>query len=828
MWPFRKDGLLLPPSAQGIEIYDPSELNKLGHGDDEIQSAIKKSHNFLSYQDDVEDSGGFFGEEFSIRTSASRIKSTYSREPWVYATASLVARTMASVPMRVRNKQTKEVVENSPIEAILNSGGLSEDPLHTRWSGNLDLVLGGNAFFVFSEDFRDVVWIPTELITLDFSTDGPPESITIQRNVSGGVSAVTIPKSHYIHLKLPNPFSPFFGMSAYAAASRPIILDRYQSEFEMAWYLRGGTNSGVIETSQDIGKNRMQRLMKTYEAAFTGKRNWWRTLFLPKGAKWITANMALKDMLHIELKKDNRGTLLAVLNIPPSKMGILDDVNRATSEDQDKQFWESTIVPYVEFQASGWNASEFMRIRNPTLEVFPDTTGIEALEGSTIAKGERSKAMEQTHHIDEIRATVWGDDPLPNGEGEQFFAQVRGQGSTLTGLGLSMKGTQDDVINSDNLHAIEFDREQFDLQTASRWMENNDYPKWIKEVTSDIAILFITQDGTAFVPDSFARHKIEDGVHAVTGRKKNKAKPDDDLNKLRTQNLVKLKKRVIDSQDRIERSFIQTFSPVIAKAIKRTIQAAIDAINDSSDVRKAIEAGLDERMALYWDDAEPVLNKGMDRGFSLMTAQTNQFIIDTEKSSKKDINARFNGFSDLDLQAIEVLRERDLDGNRTTLAREGLLRFQSFDDTLTEGIMNFIEEGLVQGQGMMQIAQRIRSEFGEAYRNQARTIVRTEVLSAVSKGIEANGEVLGEVFSSVDKQWISSGKPTSRPDHITLEEQGPIPKDQAWVTADGDELNYPRDSKGGAKNIVNCGCSQSFVIPDGAESNAAAILETES
>jgi hypothetical protein len=94
----------------------------------------------------------------------------------------------------------------------------------------------------------------------------------------------------------------------------------------------------------------MKRLMNTFEQVFTGKRNWWRQIFLPKGAKWVSSGLTMSEMQHLEGLRENRLSILAALGIPPSKVGLVQDVNRSTSDNQDKDFWEESPWGWRRFE----------------------------------------------------------------------------------------------------------------------------------------------------------------------------------------------------------------------------------------------------------------------------------------------------------------------------------------------------------------------------------------------------------------------------------------------------------------------------------------------
>jgi HK97 family phage portal protein len=420
---------------QSPEDSDFSELNKIDHRVDEVRDELKKQFDYTQFELTRDDQGNYFGIEFDIQTTSQRLKALYVREPWCYVCADKIARTASSVPLIVVDSKTEEKNENHPANIIVNAGTAFQDEVSKRWVSMLDLCLAGNSYGVMDDIYSYLIVMPTEMVTLEAKSSGSFEDIVKYgpidyANIYGyGVNktAVKVPYQQLIHFKLPNPYNPFYGLSPFAAASRPVLLDRYKNEFEMAFYHRGATHSGVVENEMEISKEKMRRLITSFEQTYTGKRNWWRPLFLPKGAKWKQSSLTMNEMQHLEGLRENRLTLLAVLGIPPSQVGIVQDVNRSTSEIQDKIFWQNTIIPFLNFYCSGYNNSFLFKHKYKSeVKVVPDLTGVQAVEGSISQKGETVNLLKEVLTINELRTDILGYDPLPESDsrGNKFVKEI--------------------------------------------------------------------------------------------------------------------------------------------------------------------------------------------------------------------------------------------------------------------------------------------------------------------------------------------------------------------------------------------------------------------
>lgn len=785
-----------------------------------ITAEMRKSLSYASYVafDNVDDQSGYFGTEFEIRTTAGRLKGLYSREPWIYTAATQVAKTLATIPLKVWNPATDKVVENHWLQALLDAGSPTQSCMELRWTEGIDLMLGGNFFLILEENLKAVAGMaPVEQVELVYKPDFSALQGIRVHQVGGGAKAAYFPIEQVVHVKLPNPSNFLYGMSPFAAAARPILLDRYKNEYEMAFYLRGATHQGVIETTEDLSKSRFQRLMRTFEQAFTGRSNWWRTLFLPKGAKWQASSLTMNEMQHLESLKENRKTILAVLGIPPSIVGLIEDVNRATSEQQERIYWNNTIVPFAHFVASGWNNSHIVKgLLKSKVEVRPDFSGIEAVEGFTSAKKERAEAMAPYFTIDEIREKVWGGEPLGDERGMKLVAEIKSSAAPgIPGqLALSQKAVVPDAYVC---ICVMCPKDIFTREAAITWAKSKNYKVDHVEEASDHWRL--QQRGPdSCEPETIKTFPLDDGCSGLYGIPKEIGEQDRKL---------AAKATATGSQNRIEARLSREMEAAYRTYIDEILSEAKKAIEEKRHVREYLTSYSQERASLWMQRVMPTLEAAMERGFSAASAQ----VRDARALVKEK---RFPGLDETDKQAVDVLRERQRDGRRRVLAERSIERFSGLDSTRTEQVMQIIEDGEKAGRSYEEIARTIREDYGEAYDGQARLIVRQEILSAVSEGLDWNHQVLGQIFSQVGKGWFHNGdegiNSDARPEHVALDGTE-VAGDAKFTYVDektGEliELGYPRDSKAPAGAVIGCRCTMYSVIPESASSNAEAILNS--
>lgn len=804
------------------EGIDNTALNEVN---DRIAASMRKSmtyNQFVAY-DQADEQGGFYSPEFDIRSTAGRIKALYQREPWIYITAFRIALRLASTPMRVHSSKDDRVVENHPLYNLLDSGSDVQSALEMRMFLYLDLCLGGNYFRVLDEGFKKNAGVaPVELVNFKYAKDYTRiEAIEVYSASQIGAKRAQFPMEQVIHTKFPNPNDIFYGMSPFLAAARPTLTHRYGDEYQMAFYLRGATPSGVIETSEDMTKNKFARMMRQFELSFTGRANWWRTLFLPKGSKWVQSQVTMQQMEMLETMKEKRREILAVMGVPPSIAGIIEDVNRATAEQQERVFYQNTIIPLAAFEAEGWNNSHLVKnIYKGQVYVKPDFSSVEAVVGSATTLGEKAKAMEPYFTIDEIRDEIWQREPLSNGSGDRLVAEIGGGASFGGPLMLSVQPTNLKAVipAGFEVQALLFGKANYkDPSACQAWCDEHGYtcPK-CEELSEDWLVQ--QKDPDYFRSESFRTIQMENSVKAIVGE------PYETEEKKNA--FIAIKASAANSQNRVEGQLSRSYRISLESIVDMVVETTANALTQGHDPRSALLAGLADRQKRYIDGALPSLEKAMDRGFSAANSQ-----VKMSSSLRKGMTTkRFTSVSEQDRQAIDVIRERTREGNRRFLQQRAIASFQGMDQTQTNMVMQIVEDGLAEGLLFEQIAANVRAEFPEAYRNQSRTIVRTEILSAVSQGLSWNNDALNTVFTEVNKAWVHQGdtsNPDAREEHIAFDELGEVPSGHTWKASDGSELAYPRDPRASAGNVVNCRCSMISVIPESASSNAEAILDTE-
>lgn len=415
----------------------------------------------------------------------------YMSETWVYVGVNAVSQTIAGLPMKLeKRKVMKKTVRNE----VTNQDEQIDSEVWTDASGEtlarkfqfpnayttkaeflsllaIDLLTCGEYFVYLESDYdlttqtRDQITdtsdpsAPLNRLIAAMGADTkvkamyriPPQLMRVvpsedRRAVEGYVMQSDAGMFAYnfaeiIHVKLPNPANQFTGLSPLVAALKPVLLDRFSTEHMIRFYKSGARLGGVITTEKNLGKEQLSRFQRSFEASYTGRANHHRTLVLPPGMKYEQQGQNPAETALLDFCRYNREAILAVLRVPPIKVGIMDGANYANALVQLKIFFEDTIKPILTFIEDGFNHKASLMPAGNTFRVKFDLSEVEALKDNFKEKAEAAKFMiDSGLSVNEVRSKVWAAGPIEDGDKVKVIEDIKSGKTSSGGLfGLSAK-----------------------------------------------------------------------------------------------------------------------------------------------------------------------------------------------------------------------------------------------------------------------------------------------------------------------------------------------------------------------------------------------------
>lgn len=155
-----------------------------------------------------------------------------------------------------------------------------------------------------------------------------------------------------------------------------------------------------------------------------------------------------------------------------------------------------------------------------------------------------------------------------------------------------------------------------------------------------------------------------------------------------------------------------------------------------------------------------------------------------------------------------------LDSDSIQLLAEAYLsdapnRVSGFSDELWDVSRAQLLEGFMEGESIDSLRDRLRTNVPELSSARARTIARTEVISASNAGSLSMVE-LAEFGGT--KSWLATEDARTRPTHVLADGQT-VRMAEPFLVG-GFPLQFPGDPSGPLEEIVNCRCTTTYDLDD--------------
>lgn len=126
-------------------------------------------------------------------------------------------------------------------------------------------------------------------------------------------------------------------------------------------------------------------------------------------------------------------------------------------------------------------------------------------------------------------------------------------------------------------------------------------------------------------------------------------------------------------------------------------------------------------------------------------------------------------------------------------------------------VNNIIRQGIIQGEGIPEITERLCRDLATGNENKMRMFARTALGAAQSAGRQKQMEDAAAMGIEVHKRWIAAHDNRTRDAHRDLDGQE-VPYDKPFDSELG-EIMFPKDPTAEPANVFNCRCTMRTIYP---------------
>jgi HK97 family phage portal protein len=170
----------------------------------------------------------------------------------------------------------------------------------------------------------------------------------VQKNldeIGDDSEAVFFEPHEIIHIKIENPNDDIYGLSPLESLKWAVGADLYAQRYNAAFFANSGV-TGTIIGVRNADPAEIQRNRKWLEENYMGPEAAHKPIILEGESISISKSVATHtEMGFLEGRTFIIQEILAVLDVPPAKLGRMDSANRSNSKEQDKTFRTESVAP---------------------------------------------------------------------------------------------------------------------------------------------------------------------------------------------------------------------------------------------------------------------------------------------------------------------------------------------------------------------------------------------------------------------------------------------------------------------------------------------------
>lgn len=277
---------------------------------------------------------------------------------WVMDCVDVYATTYADAPYHFENdegerfeardksKRDADDFKSAPFDlrGLLDQPNPQTDGNQFRQQLMIDYLMVGNSYWLkFGNPER-----PKALYRLDPRyiqiRPGARRDVVEYVYVKPGSTERRFKVNEVIHVKRPNPHSPYFGIGVIAGGARVIDIELAMSASMNAYYENGTRLSGVLETDRTLQPAMFNKIRRSFSAMYQGVSAGYQVAVLERGLKFKPIQSTAADAEFSKLSPQIRSRIAAMFKLPLSMLGDVGQGDSNSVNKESRRTWSNDIM----------------------------------------------------------------------------------------------------------------------------------------------------------------------------------------------------------------------------------------------------------------------------------------------------------------------------------------------------------------------------------------------------------------------------------------------------------------------------------------------------
>jgi len=263
---------------------------------------------------------------------------------WVYGCINILAINVAKTPFKIYKRTPKEdiLIEDHPFYNLIKNPN--------------EYMIGWELWYLL-QAFMDAtgnayIYHPLTAVKRPGALYILPSNQVGLRIVNGeflydynnGKGIKTYTKEEVLHLKYPSVKNIYKGMGPLEAARMGINLDASMAQYQLSLIVNKARPDILLKTDKKIGSKERRRAGKEWQKLYGGPDKAGGIAVLGKGLDAVPISLSPSDLEYLKSRKWNKNEICAIFNVPPYKLGEVDQVNMANAHELEHSFQNDTIT----------------------------------------------------------------------------------------------------------------------------------------------------------------------------------------------------------------------------------------------------------------------------------------------------------------------------------------------------------------------------------------------------------------------------------------------------------------------------------------------------